>query len=351
MLSPTDLTVVNEFHSELDRMYLRALRGKKEVILLEQPAHRNLGDTLIWAGQLDTLCRLGIKIRYTATLKTARGSEIATFPTDWPILCQGGGNFGDIYFQHYNFREEVVKNFPDRHIIFLPNTTYFKSESEITRMREALRPAKDLTLMMRSRRSEAFAKEHFSEHETLYCIDSALGVEVHPTPRFLKYKATKPNRVHLAARNDPEAYGDASAITLRPMDTVGDWPFPIPVRARWKLSRLATDRPLANLPDGFLRTQFRGIQSRLFTSANLNAYLTAFNGAGVVATNRLHAHVYCALAGIPHVVTDNSYGKISEIYREYTHKFSTAHWAESLPKAYAKAVELSERSAQRSESH
>ena len=60
-------------------------------------------------------------------------------------------------------------------------------------------------------------------------------------------------------------------------------------------------------------------------------------GVGAVATNRLHVHVFCAMHGIPHFVADNSYGKIRQIFQDYSGAFSTARWCGSLSEAMAEA--------------
>ncbi|WCC79140.1 polysaccharide pyruvyl transferase family protein [Cutibacterium equinum] len=327
-------------HEQLDASYRQAIGDARDVILLDQPRHRNLGDTLIFAGELATLTRLEVRVRYCATAFSARWDEIRKLPRDWPILCHGGGNFGDAYSLHQGFREALVEEFPRRKIVFLPNTFWFRDNSNIEHTRKALRVAHDLTLMVRARRSEAFAHQHFGQHKVLYCPDSALGIEANTAPYYLRHRAKYPSQVHILSRDDEESRREQ--VRMRPTDTVGDYRFTIPGRARWILSRLTTDRPLDLLPLGPVRDLMRESQSKLLASANLRAFLTTFQGAGIVATNRLHAHVYCALAGIPHVVTDNSYGKISEIYQEWTGHFSTAHWADNLQDAYEQAVALAE---------
>lgn len=335
-----DLRLLRGLQDSLDGTYSAALAGGREVILVGQPVHRNLGDTLIFEGQLATLARLGVRVRYRATIDSTRWEEIRALPKHWPILCHGGGNFGDLYPLEHRFREAVVREFPDRKIIFLPNTVHFQGASSIREAQAALAPAKDLTLMMRARRSEAFAKEHFGEHRVLYCIDSALGVDAGSNPSYLRRRSTHPSRVHLAARADCESRGEQ--VQVRPGDTLKDMPFTLLGRPLWTLSRLATDWPAGHLPSGNVRRLVREGQSRLLARFNLHAFPAFLRGAGVVATNRLHVHVYCALAGIPHVVADNSYGKVSEIFREYTGSFSTAHWADSLQDAYEQAVSLAE---------
>jgi len=73
---------------------------------------------------------------------------------------------------------------------------------------------------------------------------------------------------------------------------------------------------------------------------NVCSALNQFGRAKVVATNRLHAHILATLLGIPHVVTDNSYGKISALYNDYSGQFETAHWASSLDESISDAKKL-----------
>lgn len=201
-LSPADLATLKRLRDSLDHTYSQVLDGEREVILLDQPDHRNLGDTLIFAGQLDTLKRIGAHIRYCATTKSVRLSEIDKLPASWPLLCHGGGNFGDLYTLHNNFRAELVKAFPNRKIILLPQTAFFSTNEGINHVRKSLAPAQNLTLMMRSQRSYSFAAEAFAQHTTIYCMDSALGINAHEQCGFLTYTPTTPNKVHLLARHD-----------------------------------------------------------------------------------------------------------------------------------------------------
>jgi pyruvyl transferase EpsO len=53
----------------------------------------------------------------------------------------------------------------------------------------------------------------------------------------------------------------------------------------------------------------------------------------VVVTNRLHAHILCRLLGIPHVVMDNNYGKLSSYAETWETLGPTARWADSAEEA------------------
>ena len=60
----------------------------------------------------------------------------------------------------------------------------------------------------------------------------------------------------------------------------------------------------------------------------------------VVVTDRLHGHLLSLLQGIPHVVMDNSYGKLRSVYEEWTHQCSLAAWAETPEEAVEAARRL-----------
>jgi pyruvyl transferase EpsO len=60
----------------------------------------------------------------------------------------------------------------------------------------------------------------------------------------------------------------------------------------------------------------------------------------VVVTDRLHGHILSLLLGIPHVVLDNSYGKLRSFCETWTKSSDLAHWAETPAEANALATRL-----------
>jgi pyruvyl transferase EpsO len=57
----------------------------------------------------------------------------------------------------------------------------------------------------------------------------------------------------------------------------------------------------------------------------------------VVITDRLHAHILCLLLGIPHVLLDNSYGKVRRVHEAWTADAPRVRWAASPDEAVAAA--------------
>ena len=62
--------------------------------------------------------------------------------------------------------------------------------------------------------------------------------------------------------------------------------------------------------------------------------------ARAVITDRLHAHVLCVLLGVPHVLLDNSYGKVRGFYEAWTSECSFVRWARSADDALFQARAL-----------
>jgi pyruvyl transferase EpsO len=59
-----------------------------------------------------------------------------------------------------------------------------------------------------------------------------------------------------------------------------------------------------------------------------------------MVTDRLHAHVFAVLLGLPHVVLDTGYGKIEGFWKTWTHASAVARRATTVEEALGVAEEL-----------
>lgn len=64
------------------------------------------------------------------------------------------------------------------------------------------------------------------------------------------------------------------------------------------------------------------------------------SSARVIVTDRLHGHILCQLLHIPHVLLDNSYGKIKSFWNSWTEESPFVYWADSQEEALEMALEL-----------
>jgi exopolysaccharide biosynthesis predicted pyruvyltransferase EpsI len=305
---------------------LGALVGRgEEVGLLDVPTYENVGDSMIWAGQNAYLKAIGARVTYIADLNWLRPDLLRERVGAGAVLLQGGGNFGDLWPEHQAYRERVVSELGDRRIVQLPQSVHFRDRANAKRANAILGRHPDFTLMVRDTASLERARRDLPDIRTVFCPDMALGW----TPVPPRHQHAQSRTVALLRRDREAVEGLYEAVTERLSDrgarTV-DWghhgldrvswaAVRTPLRRRTALAALRTSA--AGYP--LLEAAYRG-GCRL----NLRSGVRLLAGASLVVTDRLHAHVLAALLGIPHVVFDNSYGKIRSMVEGYTGAFSTA---------------------------
>ena len=121
--------------------------------LLDVPGHRNIGDLLIWRGEMDFLSSIGKKPGYVSATGSCDERRVAGYDT---ILLHGGGNFGDLWHRHQLFRESIVSRFRDRRVILFPQTVHFQNPDNLESARRSFGTHPDLYLCARDAVSQAF---------------------------------------------------------------------------------------------------------------------------------------------------------------------------------------------------
>lgn len=344
--------------NDADRSYLGGIQdATREVLrkvigdatpvaIVDAPNQRNVGDALIWLGELEYLRSLGLKIEYVADLWSYDAKALRKAMPTGVILLHGGGNFGDLWIGHQILREIVATDFPDYKIVQLPQSIHFEDAQRAKLADEVLGRHPDLTVLVRESQSLGRAQQSLPNVAVEFCYDMALGWTPSKIP-------DRDERGLLAiARADVEASSSLDSVDedwiVGQHLTVTDWGprgmssvawhgarsltrvHRFYARARRKLPYLPV-----NLPDKF------GTWALARTnSANVSGAVDLYSHARVIVTDRLHAHVLAALLGKPHVVLDNSYGKVSGIFQEYTGQFSTARYAADLDTARGVAASL-----------
>lgn len=323
--------------TDADAALLRALRAQtlnslggvlsesREVVLLDTPRHRNFGDSLIWAGEIAYLRRLGRRVTYSADISSFRIEELDRRP-DAMVAFHGGGNLGDLWPWHEKFRQQVVCARPSRHYVILPQSAHFSDPSAALIARAAYSRATKLTIALRDQDSFTYIQNEWPEVSAVFMPDAALGWDVPPKPL-----GDGDRELLTLARNDVErTAADASAVL---QGAVEDWCASAGNDCAWRVLNRAMafiDWPGHHLRSAAARPRRAMDQGlRLLNRAAAKAQLS---GSAVVATNRLHAHIASSLLGIPNFVADNSYGKVSGVF-EYTGRFSSARFCGSLEEA------------------
>lgn len=279
------------------------------------PDHWNVGDSAIWSGTRRLLDGLGIEVAYGCDAWSYDPTDLRRELPDGPILLLGGGNFGDVYPYEHALRCRILADFPERRIIQLSQSIAFRTPEAIEGMADLLARQRDFRLLVRDAASLQFAVERFPGVNARLCLDAALAVD---PPCF----EPSPDRPVLALwRRDSE-----SCEALPPLPDgwlARDWIVPggiLPAEeaaelapSAWKFKQWVGMPPFGGdeCPRR-RRMAWRHLPSHwdeLADERTRRGFRILSQGR-VVITNRLHAHLLCLLAGIPHVVCDVTNGKI-----------------------------------------
>jgi exopolysaccharide biosynthesis predicted pyruvyltransferase EpsI len=327
MNAPPQRTTSRELLAQLESQSVevlsRHLRGSTEVALLDFPGHQNSGDSMIFFGQKAYLSRLGVRLAYICDAARYDPSVLRRRCPNGPILLQGGGNFGDRWVEIQEFRERVIADFPDRPIIQLPQSIDFQSDERLALAKERMGSHPELTLLIRDHAGAERTRLLFPSSNVEFCPDSAFGMGL------LSRRREPVVDVIEIRRRDSEGVGHAE-LTMPSGVTVErhDWGLLGARAVAWRVVRApgsAVRRfPAASRALYPLLPHMYEMQARL----NVGNAVRLLSRGRVVVTDRLHATVLAALLGIPVVATDNAYGKVSALVRDYLGQFPEVHFVE-----------------------
>lgn len=292
---------------ERQRLLLREaitkLIGRGEpYALVDFPDYANVGDSAIWLGARKLLREVtGRDPDYTCSYTSYDADKMGS----GIIFITGGGNFGDLYPAHQNFRLRLMTDFPGRSVIQLPQSIHFKDDSNTVATAEALIRHGNFTLMVRDDPSAAYAAKHFS-CPVVIAPDCAFGLgplkRGHPADYYIALLRTD---------------GEATGTEYRPLldlveATIRDW---------------GTEPKLPQLRHkGIRRALLRGAWSRvgainawrdMMAEYRLKRGVALVSMGEMCVTDRLHGHILSVLAGIPGVAFDNTTGKVSAYHNRW----------------------------------
>lgn len=324
---------VAELRRTIGRVLDPLVSRERPCALLDFPNHPNVGDSLIWLGEESYLNGFGKSPAYECDQRTYSAKHLRRRVGDGTLLLTGGGNLGDLWPSFQTFRERVIRDFPQNKIVILPQTIHFVDPHSLAATRDVFDAHPDLTILVRDTRSLATARESFRAASRL-CPDMAFASDT-PGPN------REPERPILwLARTDDESSGYRRVDD--PRITYGDWSEPGPGD---DAQGLFLTRKLPGLEASFprLARTARRLAGRTFhqrARERVERGRRFLSGYEVVITDRLHGHILCLLMGIPHVLLDNSYGKLSTFFETWTRRSRLSTWADSPDEALEQASRL-----------
>lgn len=186
-----------------------------DYILLDLPYYSNIGDTLIWEGTKEYLETLPYKCLYYASKDSFVYRKL---PKNVVILLQGGGNFGDLYRLHSEFRKKIIELYHDNKVIILPQTAFYEDRHKLIIDAEFYSQHKNVTICAREQYTYDLLKKHF-KNEILLMPDMAFFINLK------KYKLGKETgKVLYLKRIDKEFSKNDEKIEIPKNAEIHDWP-------------------------------------------------------------------------------------------------------------------------------
>jgi pyruvyl transferase EpsO len=318
------------------------LEPSRPVALINYPNHQNPGDNAIWLGTQAVLRSLNVPVGYTSNWSSFSAPAMRSAIGDGPLLLNGGGNFGDLYAGQQMLREHILEHCKERRIVQLPQSIYFREERNLERMRRLCAGHPDFTLMVRERRSQEIARTAF-DVPVLMCPDMAfgLGALARPAgPRTDLLWIGRADAERVERSPPPRDVPSCDWLTADLADDMSE-----PTQRVLRLNRRLIEFTRGDADGAGRRQRALSWTFGILADAWVRRGLDLVSSATVLVTDRLHAHVFAILLGVPHVVLDNSYGKVRSTFETWTHDSALATWASTTEEALQAAAPLLSRHA------
>lgn len=282
-----------------------------DYVYLELPYYENIGDTLIWEGTLQFLKQIKYKCLYSASLTTYYKHDL---PKDMLILLQGGGNFGDLWNIHHEFRKKIIDLHPQNKVIIFPQTVWYENSENIKKDEIFFAQHPNVTMCARDKVSYSFMKEHFHQNEILLVPDMAFFIDFE---NYGKISNKTNGKILYAKRLDKELKTDVTPRFIPAKAEIHDWP---------TFERKATKYAFADYIVGWLNffANIKGIKpiNKLIDFIRYHFYRPQYlkdcidfiNQYDTIYSTRLHIAIASAMMGKIVYLMDNSYGKNFSFY-------------------------------------
>ncbi len=269
-------------------------KNRKTVFLLMTPQHENLGDHAIALSETEFLRKHRIDyVEITGReLEDLQKYDLLGILNGCPILMQGGGYLGTLWFQSEEILREIIAKNPKSPIVLLPNTLFYEpnewGQEEKQKSVELYAKHENLHIYAREKTSLEAMKGMYRNVKLIPDMVFSLNLSNHDAQRkgcLLSLRRdcekTRTEEQEAAVRSQVQAlFGE----NVKDSDMVADVCIPVEQRKQALAEKFAE-----------------------FASAQL------------VVTDRLHGMVFCAITGTPCIVLNSKSPKVRGCYEWIAH--------------------------------
>lgn len=289
---------------------------KSDYVLLDTPNHGNIGDQLIYEGELIFLKE---NIKHTCLYSSNTDNiNYSKIPEKATILLHGGGNFGDIYEKHQQLRLKIIQEFPNNPIIIFPQTVFYNNLSNLEKESVILNAHSNLYICVRDPKSYEVLNKYLSSSKLLLLPDMAFFIDL---SRF--HRSHFDEKILIMDRVDIENTNTVAELNL--ISILQEKGYRVYVKD-WPTFYRTLDIRIYNLFNR-IRSSILNVLSpnrndTILKEHYLKMGINFMNKYDIVYTTRLHGLILAILLDKEVFLLDNNYGKLSSFYDAWLTDFN-----------------------------
>ncbi|KPZ72585.1 putative pyruvyl transferase EpsO [Shewanella sp. P1-14-1] len=290
-----------EQKEELLKVFKPLLENKK-VLFLDVPVNLNVGDSLLYLGTLELFKLLNVTIIDSISAYEPARLDKLQIEEDVVCVLQGGGNFGDIYSLHQNFRHLALSKFPNNQFVLMPQSIHYSNLNTFKDDCDFYRTCRNFSIFVRDEHSfEQFVSENVSQVTLCPDIATVLFGTFNPS------EAAIDSKLYFLRKDVEAAPNTETAISVDWIDII-----PKHLNRLFEISKFIIKKNN--------RLNIRGLTGFLVNNLHTKLVHKAYSyfiGFKTIKTDRLHGLILSQLLQMNCEALDNKYKKLERYIKRW----------------------------------
>lgn len=302
---------------------------QSDYILIDLPYFQNVGDTLIWQATLDLLKEIPYKCLYSCSLESYIKPQKLKSST--LIILMGGGNYGDLWIRHQEFRHQILNDFPYNPILQLPQSIHFSDETYLKKdIHKFSQHHGKIDFFLRDLNSYNIINKYYKNINAHLVPDMVFSFDIQPWVKSVK---SNQYQALFVRRQDKEQNTSPNIFNIIPQNAItADWP---PMEQNFLRLRIYNKLlysffiPLDKYFNSQCSKRFMDFYYKfILKNYIIKSGIKFINAYETIYTTRLHAAILALLLKKEIYIFDNSYGKIKGAFSPWLPLNFTIHFIE-----------------------